>query len=127
VRTGAAAWLFDDLPFARVDEVAADALTITLRALLARPAEERHSRSRVARPPAPPVQPLPQGTDELRNTILAVALANGRVAPAARALGVHRNTVLYRLRRAQAELGLDPRRPDDALRILRESEPAAGR
>jgi DNA-binding PucR family transcriptional regulator len=28
--------------------------------------------------------------------------------------------VLYRLRRARAELGVDPRRPDDALRILRE-------
>jgi DNA-binding PucR family transcriptional regulator len=40
------------------------------------------------------------------------------VAPAARALGVHRNTVLYRLRRARAETGLDPRRPEDALRIL---------
>jgi len=26
--------------------------------------------------------------------------------------------VLYRLRRASAELGVDPRRPDDALRLL---------
>jgi octaprenyl-diphosphate synthase len=47
-----------------------------------------------------------------------VARANGRVAPAARALGVHRNTVLYRLRAALVERGLDPRRPEDALRIL---------
>ncbi|MGZ6372777.1 MAG: hypothetical protein ACXWL8_05210, partial [Candidatus Limnocylindria bacterium] len=37
VRPGAAAWFFDDLPFARVDEVAADALGVTLRALLRRP------------------------------------------------------------------------------------------
>jgi DNA-binding PucR family transcriptional regulator len=51
-----------------------------------------------------------------------VARANGRVAPAARELGVHRNTVLYRLRVARGERGLDPRRPDDALRILRAAE-----
>ena len=57
-------------------------------------------------------------------TLLAVARANGRIAPAARALGVHRNTVLYRLHRAALELGLDPRRPDDALRILREADGA---
>ena len=38
IRPGAAAWLFDDLPFAAVDEVAADALTATARALLRRPA-----------------------------------------------------------------------------------------
>ncbi len=37
IRTGAATWLFDDLPFAAVDEVAADALTATARALLRRP------------------------------------------------------------------------------------------
>ena len=55
----------------------------------------------------------------MRDTLLAVARANGRIAPAARALGVHRNTVLYRLRRAAVELGVDPRKPDDALRLLR--------
>ena len=49
-----------------------------------------------------------------------MARSNGRVAPAARLLGVHRNTVLYRLRRARDERGLDPRRPQDALRILSE-------
>ena len=32
----AAAWLFDDLPFARIDEVGLDALAVTLRALLRR-------------------------------------------------------------------------------------------
>ena len=56
------------------------------------------------------------------DTLLAVARANGRVATAARALGVHRNTVLYRLQRARLELGIDPRRPDDALRLLRSDE-----
>jgi DNA-binding PucR family transcriptional regulator len=51
-----------------------------------------------------------------------VARANGRVAAAARQLGVHRNTVLYRLRRAAAELGVDPRRAADAITLLREAE-----
>lgn len=108
------AWLFDDLPFARVDVVALDALAITLRALLRRPAEPAGARQAPRTPPS--------SGDPLRDTMLAVARANGRIAPAARALGVHRNTVLYRLRRASAELGIDPRRPDDALRLLRERE-----
>jgi DNA-binding PucR family transcriptional regulator len=70
------------------------------------------------------VEALPSA-DALDATLLAVALANGRVAPAARALGVHRNTVLYRLRRARAERGIDPRLPQDALRILAERKPPA--
>jgi hypothetical protein len=120
---GASAWLFDDLPLAAVDEVAIDALTATARALLRRPAAslERASPARAAQP-----QPEPPPADALSATLLAVAQANGRVAPAARALGVHRNTVLYRLRRAVAERGLDPRRPQDALRILAEAEEAGG-
>ena len=114
VGADAAAWLFDDLPFAAIDEVALEALATTLRALLRRPA---------AAPVGPRAGPrLPPSTgDPLRDTLLAVARANGRVAPAARSLGVHRNTVLYRLRRAAAELGIDPRRPEDALRLLEES------
>ena len=115
VRAGAAVWFFDDLPFARVDEVAADALGVTLRALLRRPPASRAS-SRTAR-----VAPLPPD-DRIAATLLAVARSNGRIAPAARALGVHRNTVLYRLRAARAEHGLDPRRAEDALRILSEAE-----
>ncbi len=59
---------------------------------------------------------------KLEATLLAVARANGRVTTAARELGVHRNTVLYRLRRASGELGVDPRRADDALAILRRAE-----
>lgn len=112
---GATAWLFDDLPFARVDERALDVLAVTLRALLRRPVSGASSRA--ARPPRLP----PSTGDALRDTLLAVARANGRVAPAARSLGVHRNTVLYRLRRASAELGIDPRRPEDALRLLQEA------
>jgi hypothetical protein len=108
----AAAWLFDDLPFSAVDRVALDALAVTLRALLRRPG---HSGQLARTTPRLP----PSTGDPLRDTLLAVARANGRIAPAARALGVHRNTVLYRLRRASAELGVDPRRPDDALRLLR--------
>ena len=116
VRAGAAAWLFDDLPFARVDEVAADALGVTLRALLRRsPAPRPASRPAARAAPAPP-------DDRIAATLLAVARSNGRIAPAARALGVHRNTVLYRLRAARAEQGLDPRRAEDALRILAEAE-----
>jgi len=116
VRAGAAAWLFDDLPFARVDEVAADALGVTLRALLRRsPAPRPASRPVTRANPSPP-------DDRIAATLLAVARSNGRIAPAARALGVHRNTVLYRLRAARAEHGLDPRRAEDALRILAEAE-----
>lgn len=118
VRPGAAVWLFDDLPFAAVDAVAADALTITLRALLRRSAAPRaSSRQPLAEPP-----PKPDPGGRIAQTLLAVARANGRVAPAARALGVHRNTVLYRLRIGLAQLGVDPRRPQDALRILAEAE-----
>jgi hypothetical protein len=115
ISTEATAWLFDDLPFARVDEVALEALAVTLRALLRR-RPDGPARARGA-------ERVPPSTgDPLRDTLLAVARANGRIAPAARALGVHRNTVLYRLRRGRAELGIDPRRPDDALRLLRSSE-----
>jgi hypothetical protein len=115
VTGGASAWLFDDLPFARVDEVALEALAITLRALLRRRPPEPARGRREPR--------LPASTgDPLRDTLLAVARANGRIAPAARALGVHRNTVLYRLHRAAAELGIDPRRPDDALRLLKDAD-----
>ncbi len=112
IRSGASVWLFDDMPFARVDEVAAEALGITMRALL--------SRAPLVAPP--PAGPAPEPTDAWSATLLAVARTNGRVAPAARALGVHRNTVLYRLRAVRAAQGIDPRRPEDALRILRESE-----
>jgi PucR C-terminal helix-turn-helix domain len=125
VRPGAAVWLFDDLPMARIDEAAAEALAITLRALLRRPQatppqavprtnERRSGQSRVASEP-------------LDATLLAVARANGRVAPAARSLGVHRNTVLYRLRIARDRRGIDPRRPEDALQLLREAESDQGR
>ncbi len=110
---GASAWLFDDLPPARLDEVGLEALAVTLRALLRRRAPESHESRRMPKA-------APSSGDPMRDTLLAVARANGRIAPAARALGVHRNTVLYRLRRARADLGVDPRRPDDALRLLRD-------
>ncbi len=117
IRAGATLWFFDDLPFARVDEIAADALGVTLRALL-----RRGGAPRAASRPAPhPPQPPPN--DRIAATLLAVARSNGRIAPAARALGVHRNTVLYRLRAARATHGVDPRRPEDALKILSEVEP----
>lgn len=118
VRPGANVWLFDDLPFAAVDEVAADAVAITLRALLRRPPQP----TRAAPVAAPDRRPPTDGrsADPVTTTMVAVARHNGRIAPAARELGVHRNTVLYRLRRAAVERGLDPRRPEDALRILRE-------
>jgi hypothetical protein len=115
----ASAWLFDDLPLAAVDEVAVEALAATARALLRRPAAPAPTR----RGPEPRGAP----TDPMEATLLAVARANGRVAPAARALGVHRNTILYRLRRLSAERGIDPRRPQDALQILAERGQRAGR
>lgn len=112
IRPGASVWLFDDLAFAAVDLAVAAALTVTLRALLRRPAGPATRRDPADRQP-------PATGDVLTDTLLAVARANGRVATAARALGVHRNTVLYRLQRARLELGVDPRRPEDALRLLR--------
>jgi PucR C-terminal helix-turn-helix domain len=118
IHDGASVWLFDDLPAARIDEVALDALAVTLRALLRRHAPEPARSRRMPRVP-------PSTGDATRDTLLAVARANGRIAPAARALGVHRNTVLYRLRRARAELGIDPRRPEDALRLLRGADEPA--
>ena len=132
IRPGASVWLFDDLPFARVDEAAAEALTITLRALLRRPADAQVAVSpRSRRDASPPLfaaasetSPVTTADPTLEATLLAVARANGRVATAARALGVHRNTVLYRLRRASSEMGLDPRRPEDALEILRRAQPS---
>ena len=120
IHEGASVWLFDDLPPARIDEVALDALAVTLRALLRRRASEPAGSRRM-----PKVSP--STGDATRDTLLAVARANGRIAPAARALGVHRNTVLYRLRRAQADLGIDPRRPDDAIQLLRGSEEGSER
>lgn len=112
----ASAWLFDDLPLARIDHAGLDALAVTLRALLRRrPAEPSGAR----RTP----KTAPSTGDPMRDTLMAVARANGRIAPAARSLGVHRNTVLYRLRRASDDLGIDPRRPDDAIRLLRGSDP----
>lgn len=136
IRHGASVWLFDDLPFARIDEVAAESLTITLRALLRQPVGPpvvvRSLRLAPARQPsqttghfAGPGEAAAPRRDVLRETLLAVARSNGRVATAARVLGVHRNTVLYRLRRAANELGVDPRRPADALGILREADEAA--
>ncbi|HEY7451601.1 MAG TPA: helix-turn-helix domain-containing protein [Candidatus Limnocylindria bacterium] len=121
IRANAAVWLFDDLPLARADEVAAESLAITLRALLRRPAR--------ATPVAPaPVPARRQGSPAARSaldeTLLAVARANGRVSPAARSLGVHRNTVLYRLKVARDRRGIDPRRAEDALRLLREDDRA---
>jgi hypothetical protein len=121
IRPGASVWLFDDLPLAAVDEVAAEALTVTARALLRRPSASvpaRPSQKDTTRPPSGSTSP--PSLDPLDATLLAVARTNGRVAPAARSLGVHRNTVLYRLRRARDERGIDPRRPQDALRILAE-------
>ena len=127
IRPGAAVWLFDDMPLAAADEVAADALAITARALLRRPAPGVPAPVRAGASPSAVSAPPPTSGDPLDATLLAVARSNGRVSPAARLLGVHRNTVLYRLRRAQDERGLDPRRPQDALRILAAAEPVEAR
>ena len=129
IRPGAAVWLFDDLPLAAADEVAADALAITARALLRRPAPGPSAPARGGGAASPSAVRPPSATsrDPLDATLLAVARSNGRVSPAARLLGVHRNTVLYRLRRAQDERGLDPRRPQDALRILAAAEQVEAR
>jgi hypothetical protein len=121
IRPGAAVWLFDDLPMALVDETAAEALSNTLRALLRRaPARAGRPSGSIAAPSTRAGAAADRTHEPLTATLLAVARANGRVAPAARSLGVHRNTVLYRLRIARDQRGIDPRRPEDALRLLRE-------
>jgi len=121
IRPGAAVWLFDDLPMALVDETAAEALSNTLRALLRRaPARAGRPSGSIAAPSTRAAAAADRTDEPLTTTLLAVARANGRVAPAARSLGVHRNTVLYRLRIARDQRGIDPRRPEDALRLLRE-------
>ena len=79
VGPAAAAWIFDDLPLAAVDAVALDALAVTLRALLRR----RPAEPPMGRPEREPRLP-PSTGDPLRDTLLAVARANGRIAPAAR-------------------------------------------
>jgi hypothetical protein len=129
IRPGAAVWLFDDLPMARVDEAAAEALSVTLRALLRRPPRStRPAASGRAPTSSAAVGTKPEPDDApLTATLLAVARANGRVAPAARSLGVHRNTVLYRLRIARDQRGIDPRRPEDALRLLLAADREADR
>jgi len=108
IRTGASVWLFDDLPFARIDEAGAEALTITLRALLRRPADVSVTRvpprggvpaTRPGRGAAAQPGAAPAGDATLDATILAVARANG----------------------------VDPRRADDALAILRRAEESADR
>ncbi len=120
IRPGASVWLFDDVPMARTDEVAAEALGVTLRALLRRPAVP--AQAQAPTPTDAPRSGRVPSAEPFADTLLAVARANGRVAPAARSLGVHRNTVLYRLRVVRAQRGIDPRRPEDALRLLREED-----
>ena len=101
----------------RVDEVALDALAVTLRALCAGARPSRRSGGRSAS----------HGCRRRRAIRCATRCwrLRGRTGGSRRlraASGVHRNTVLYRLHRASLELGIDPRRPDDALRLLREAE-----
>jgi hypothetical protein len=122
IRPGAAVWLFDDLPLAAVDEVAAASLAITLRALLRRQPRPARPAATVTVPQSRLTASRPARTP-FEETLLAVARANGRVSPAARSLGVHRNTVLYRLKVARDRRGIDPRRAEDALRLLREDQP----
>lgn len=66
--------------------------------------------------------PLDEG---LRATLGAYFAHDRRVAEAARALGVHRNTLVYRLGRAAELTSYDPRRFDDAV-TLRVALLAAG-
>ncbi|WP_147123889.1 PucR family transcriptional regulator, partial [Nocardia neocaledoniensis] len=60
---------------------------------------------------------------DLRTSVRAYLRAHGEVSAAAAALRVHPNTLRYRLRRAEAVLGLDLTDPDD--RLLLEIQLAA--
>lgn len=50
----------------------------------------------------------PMLDDVTRSVVLAFAAHQMRAAPTARALHMHRNTVLYRLGKARRKTGLDP-------------------
>jgi sugar diacid utilization regulator len=76
----------------------------------------------LARPSATTRKLVPARLHELdevhRATIRFFALANLNAEQAARALGVHANTVAYRLRKVQELTGLDVRRLEDLIDLL---------
>ena len=55
---------------------------------------------------------------ELARTLSAYREADQNVVRTASALGVHPNTVHYRLRKIEAVTGLDPRRFGDAVELM---------
>jgi len=59
----------------------------------------------------------PRLDTEMLATIEAFLLHNLNAADAANSLGIHRNTLIYRLDKAHKSLGLNPRHFDDALQI----------
>lgn len=61
------------------------------------------------------VRPLRERDDHLLETWRAFVAAEGRVQPAGRALGVHENTVRYRLARIREVTGQDPATLDQLL------------
>lgn len=61
--------------------------------------------------------PLRQGTGELLTTLAAYLDHESGIAATAIALGLHRNTVAVRIRRAQELLGIDMRDPDARLAL----------
>ena len=69
----------------------AEELLARMRALLRRRAVEPSGSRRMPKVP-------PSTGDPLHDTLLAVARANGRIAPAARSLGVHRNTLSRKIK-----------------------------
>jgi hypothetical protein len=76
----------------------------------------------LACPGATTLKLVPAGLRELdevhRATLRFFALANLNAEQAARALGVHANTVTYRLRKVQELTGLDVRRLEDLIDLL---------
>jgi sugar diacid utilization regulator len=76
----------------------------------------------LARPSATTRKLVPARLVELdevhRATLRYFALANLNAEQAARALGVHANTVTYRLRKVQELTGLDVRRLEDLIDLL---------
>ncbi len=61
--------------------------------------------------------PLREGTGELLTTLAAYLDHESGIAATAIALGLHRNTVAVRIRRAQELLGIDMRDPDARLAL----------
>ena len=114
---------FSDLQsLAEAREEAKHALALAGERQVVRLSKVRLFEYLLARPSATTRKLVPARLQELdeihRATLRYFALANLNAEQAARALGVHANTVTYRLRKVQELTGLDVRRLEDLIDLL---------